>query len=380
MAVPSVQVPTPQIANNPADRGGPAISFRHATTERSLQLQTTSQALTAGTQVIEQTVDGSGFMYGIDLLVTATAAGNVANVAFQEDAPYSALDTIELRDVGGDIANVTGYGAHIAQVINHDYAWRDPNLSANAALVTAVPGNVANGGTFAYAQRVPVANNRRELIGALGNQDRAQQYQLRTILAGSAAVYSTAPTTLPTMQITRMYESYTVPAPIAPNGQRQMQLPPWYGSIRFTTEALSESSPVGGAQVQHFVRRIANTIRWQALVGRVNGSRVTFQANLPTAILLTVGDEPIFNETSNYRMALNFERHGQVMDPGVLVYDNIHDFWPGAGNELGYDYWYTQIVQNMKYQCNYPAGVGSTNNSLRIITDDMVLRRPQLAA
>lgn len=379
--VQSVQVPTPQTTSDPRQKGGPPISFRHSTTERTQQLTSeTAVALTAGTQTIERTVDGSGYIYGINLLVQAPSTSNLLNAAFTEDGPFDALDTVELRDTGADIAMLTGYALYLLNIANHDYAYRDAWQSANAALASAVSGSGPNGGTFNFALRVPVANNRREMIGALGNQDRAQQYFLKIILAAIATIYSTSPTTVPAVTISKHYESYTVPARQAANGQPQVQAPPWYGSIRQSTRTISEAVPTGGSQIPHFVRRIANTVRYHALVMRSNGSRITAAANLPTAINLQVGDEPIYSENVQYRQQRNFEIHGQVLPPGVLFYDNIHDFWPGAGGELGYDYWYTQIVQNMKYLISWPAGFGSTNNSLEFITDDMILRRPAAMA
>lgn len=375
--VQSVQVPIAQTTSNPTQRGGPPIAFRHATTERSQQLTTeTAVALTAGTQTIERTVDGSGFIYGIDLLVQAPASANLLNAQFNEDGPFNALDTVELRDVGADIALLTGYSLYLVNIANHDYAYRDAWQSGNAAIAQALSGSGPNGGTFDFDLRVPVANNRRELIGALGNQDRAQQYFLKLILAASTTIYATAPTALPAVTISKHYESYTVPARQAPNGQQQIQLPPWYGSIRQSTRTISEAAPAGGSSIPHFVRRISNTVRYHILVMRSNSSRVTAAANLPTLMNLQVGDEPIYTEMVQYRQKRNFEIHGQVLPPGVLFYDNIHDFWPGAGGELGYDYWYTQIVQNMKYLISWPAGFGTTANSLEFITDDMILRRP----
>lgn len=370
-------LPTPATAVDPAAQGGGMIPFRQATTERVSQLPSeTAVAIATSTNVFDRNIDGSGYMYGIVLRMFATAAGNSANVAFAEDGPFSALDNITLHDVNGDIVNLDGYSLYLANLINADYRGRDISQAPNANLYNVVSGNVATGGTFAFTLRVPVATNRRDLLGLLGNQDRSQSYQLRTTIAGSAALYSTAPTTLPSATIEKYYESYAVPLPAAPAGQIQAQIPPSYGTIRFTSRSVSEAAPLGGSTINHYLRRIGNTIRWVAIVLRSNGSRATANANHPTSIQLKVGDETIFQETAAYRQLHNFERYGNRMPDGVFVYDNIHDFTAGAGAEMGNDFWHTQIVQNMQYQIAYPSGFGSTSNTLTFITDDMILRAP----
>lgn len=368
-------LPGPATAVDPASSG--AVPFRAATTERVSQLPSESAvALTASTQVFDRNIDGSGYMYGIVLRMFCTAAGNSAQVDFAEDGPFSGLDNITLHDVNGDIVNIAGFALYIANLVNADYRNRDISQAANINIFNVVEGNGANGGSFAFTLRIPVATNRRDLLGMLGNQDRTQSYQLRTTLAGSASIWTTAPTVLPSITLEKYYESYSVPSQYGPGNQPQAQVSPNYGTIRFTSRSISEALPIGGSTVNHYVRRIGNTIRWLAMVLRSAGSRITADANAPTGIQLKVGDETLFQETATYRQLLNFERYGNRMPEGVFVYDNIHDFMPGAGGEIGSDYWHTQIVQNMQFQNTYPAGFGSAaNNTLEFITDDMILRQ-----
>lgn len=376
MASPAaVQLPPPATATDPQQPG--SISFRQATTERSAILQgQTAVTLNAGTQQFEDTIDGSGFIYGIVMRASATAAGNAAAVAFAEDAPFNIYDRVNFHDVNGQIIDVSGFGLYLANLMNGDYRFRDPTEASNTQIFNLVPGAGANGGSFAVTLRVPVAINRRDLIGILGNQDRAQSYGLTTPISASTTLYTVAPTALPTVSVDLMYESYTVPLGVAPSGQRQMQMPPMYGSIRSITRSLSEAAPLGGSTVNHYVRRIGQVIRGTALVFRLNSSRAAAAAVMPSQIRVLVGDEPIFNEPSWYRQLRNWEAYGNRMPNGVLIYENLHDFMPGAGYELGNDWWHTQIVQNMQFQNTYPAGFGSTGNSLEIITDDIVLRSP----
>lgn len=375
---PTVQMPPPAVEAQPGSRM--AIPFRQATTERTSQITSeTAVTLTAGTQLFDRTVDGSGFIYGVVLRAFANAAGNAALVTFTEDAPFNIYDNVTLHDVNGDIVNVNGFGLQVAQLMLHDYAWRGPQANPFTGNFNVVPGAGATAGTFAVTNRVPVALNRRELVGLLGNQDRSQVYFIRTVLSAIATIYGTSPTSVPTVTVDKHVESYSMPLPNAPvpGNAPQVQLPPLYGTIPLITRTISEAPPAGGSTVNHYVRRVGNTIRGIALVGRVNGSRAAFQAAGGFLnVNLKVGDETIFSELGTYRSFQNFEKYGDQMPDGVLIYDWMHDFWPGAGAELGADWIYSQIVQNMQFQNSYEAAVGSTNNSLELITADMVLRSP----
>ena len=350
------------------------VPFRQATIERTEILPSDTPTVTAGSQTILNQVQGTGFLYGLWLQVTAVAAGNAAVVAYNEDAPWCAISQAVLQDVTGQVVNVNGFALYIANLVNRNYGNNFIDASADPVIYNLAAGGGATDGSFAFGIRIPVGINRRDLMGILGNQDRAQVYSLNNDLAASATIYSTAPTTLPGVTIAKTYESYTVPAPSGPSGPQE-QLPPTYGTLHVLTGALSPSAPVGGAMVTHYLQRIGNTIRWIGLIFRSNGTRANADANRPTQITLKIGDQTIFNESYTYRRALMFQRFGFDLPNGVLVYDNIHDFGDAAGSEMGDDYYHTGAVQSAQFDVTYPAGFGSTNNTLEILTDDLQMRK-----
>ena len=105
-------MPTAPVAVRPAPTASGApqaggIPFREATQERVEILPSTAPAaMTAGAQRSEVPLDGVGYMYAILLNAVFTAATNVANVAYTEDAPWNAYDNVVLRDVNGELYNV----------------------------------------------------------------------------------------------------------------------------------------------------------------------------------------------------------------------------------------------------------------------------------
>jgi len=370
--VTQVQEPTP----------GASIPFRRATTFRVAQLQTSSQLLTAASAQVDVVIEGSGYIYGIDLFVNALTAGNAAATAFTEDGPWSALDTVILRDVNGELINTSGIHQRFANLYG-GYAWfKDAPVRAEAApstdtanIFSVTTGAGATGGSFLFHTFVPCGLNRRDLRGILGNQDRAQKYSLRTDFAASAAIYTVAPTTLPTMNVVRHYENYAVPAAANANGSPQQQYPDDFGILHYVTQSVNPNAPVGGATINHFLARLGNTIRLMVVVLRSGVGatpRATAEGTLPTRLQFNLGDTPIFVESVAYRRMLMYRRYGFDAPSGVLVYDFMTDIIGHASDELGDDYLFTNGLVNAQFQVTYPAGYAA-GSTFTVITDDLVI-------
>lgn len=366
----------PGVPQTEANPPGGMVPFRRATTGRTSLLPVTGPSvITASTQPVQTVVDGSGYIYGIDLFVSATGGVNgAAAVAAQEDAPYSALSSIVFGDVNGELINLDGFSLFLANLYG-GYSDHPLDGSSDANVFSAIATGAAPAtGNFAFHLTVPIAINRRSLLGLVANQDRAQKYSLRTDIAASSAIYSTAPdTTLPSVTITKTYDNYAVPAAQNANGAAQQQVPPKFGVLHFLTQSVNPSAPSGGSTVQHYLPRLGNTIRLLILVFRsTSGSRATAESTMPTRISLKLGDTPIFTEAVAYRRALMFARYGFDAPDGVLVYDFITDVINQAGAEMGEDYAFTNGLVNCQFEVTYPAGWGA-GSSLTVITDDLVI-------
>jgi hypothetical protein len=373
-ATPPVMMQGPAVTSGPGGGQNPLIPFRRATVERSTILPGESVALGAAYTSLERTIEGTGFLYAVRIGLQAVTSGNAATVAYQEDGPWNALGLITLRDPNGELVNVpNGWYLYLANLAQKNYASRWIDQSTQSVLTT---GAGATGGSFTQYLDVLVGTNRRDLTGIVGNQDRSVKYTLRTDVNPSTLIYSTAPTALPTLIVNKWLETYSVPLPVGPNGVQQQVLPDGYGTLHFTTVTTSDAAPLGGSTVNHYLRRIGNTIRFIALVFRSNNLRATAETNAPALITFKVGDDVLFTETWQNRKTKMYERYGFDFPSGVLVYDALHDFSSDAGFELGDDYLHTQALVNAQFQVTYPAGYGSTGNSLVFLTDDLVYNPP----
>ena len=371
----------PVVAQNEGNKPSSAmgiIPFRRATTPRTAIVAPTTGTMSVSQQPTQIVMEGTGYMIGIGLDVTVTTAGNAAATAYNEDAPWNFFSSIVLNDVSGELTNLDGYMQYLFNVYG-GYVAPGTLLraSTDTTLYNLVSGAGATGGSLRFHLLLPVAINTRNFLGLVGNQDRAVKYQLRDDINASTAIYSVAPTNPGSINVQRTYYSVTVPGQVNAQGIAQQIRPPKFGVQHFQTQMMSPSAPQGGSTVNHFLARLGNTIRLLVLVFRSNGSRATAESNLPTRVQFLIGDTNIFTESAAERRWIMYNRYGfdttAAAAQGVLVYDFLEDVINQAGSEIGLDYLWSNGVVNAQFQITYPAGFGSTNNSLIIGTDDLIV-------
>ncbi|MDE3097600.1 MAG: hypothetical protein KGK07_16560 [Chloroflexota bacterium] len=366
---PNVQTPIPQAAISGQQQG--RIPFRRATYERGQPMDGDTVTPGAAQQILQHTVVGDGYMYAIIDRVVANASGNAAAVAYAEDAPWSFFQRVQLNDVSGDLINLSGFELYLSNLLQGQFAVFLPDSVAHSSLFTLTSGAVGTGGSYAFSVRYPVGLNHRDLVGIAANQSQTIKYTLTETVAPSTNIYTTAPTTVPQAAITRAYVNYAVPNTTSATGVPQDVIPPSWGIIHRLSSA-SLDVPNGGSVVRHNLRQVGQTIRGLVLIFRSNGSRATAETNNPTNIQLIAGSATIFNLDWFTLKEMAFRRYGVDMPNGVLPLDWIHDFREKAGDEVGDDYLHTRDLTSLYLNITYPAGFGSTNNSLTAITDELL--------
>jgi hypothetical protein len=366
----------PALQESAAAGKSSAIAFRRASFEKPALIRTRGP-ITLGTteQRVELPIEGSDWAFGVFLDTHAVAAGNSAAVAFGEDGPESVFSDITLRDSNGPIVDgLSGFDLKWANKFGGFRATDDARLG-DPRLAQALEGSADADGSFRFGLRVPIALNRRNLLGLLGNADRTIKYYLRTTFAPLNGVYTVAPTAAPVVSVDEIYESFSAPALQNADGTPQAQVPANNGAVSFLTKTTMEAQPSPGT-INHYLRRLGLTYRFLMLVFRSNGSRATAEANAPTHIQIKIGNTMIADETYAYRRYLMSERYPNIdsFPDGVLVYDKMTDILGNqAGDELGDDWENTKNVSQYQFVITYPAGFGSTNNELTIITNDLLL-------
>lgn len=226
---PVSQAASPQSSGS-APQQPTQIPFTRAARKASQQDFSFSAVLTAGgsPQIGPMDIQTNGFLRSLELYVQATTAGNAATVAFTQDGPFVALTNMTLQDPSSEyIVNpYTGYELFLAEKYfqySGESPYVDPRGDPN---YLATAGSGGTGGSFTFALRVPLEDRMRDAFCAVPNSAANKNYRLAGNLNTSGNIYSTAPTTLPTVNVNATNFYWTEPPPsiggvatvVTPNG------------------------------------------------------------------------------------------------------------------------------------------------------------------
>lgn len=314
-------------------------------------------------------VPAYGYLRETLLVVTGTTAANAATVVFAADAPWNVIRNMVLQDSGGaQLYQMGGYASYLQQKYG-GYVFNG-NLNADTRFYSAVAGVGAGlGGSFQFV--IPItAVFMRDGVGALPNMDASSAYQLFVTSDVINTLYTTPPTTPPsvTFQLIEMAYSNppaqdlfrrpntTIPPGIAPDGS----------SVQYWSSNIFPGLGTGANTIT--INRVGNNIRGQVLVFRTAaGAR---------ADLINAGDSITYDWDGNNRYIvpryifdyLTWREYGYSSDVGVIPLMNIFDPDGRAGNELGQEYMQTVSGTRLILRFNLNAA-----GSVEVLTNDVVL-------
>jgi len=240
-----------------------AIPFTRGSTLATMKDFTATQNIGTTQQYQLQT---NAFLESLILDVSCVVSSNaVTSVTFGKDAPWTIFSQIRLDDPAGQsiIAPISGFQLYLLNIFLSDTdcnfdPTRDPGY-----FITAPTSSVGAAGSFEFRLVVPIEHRRRDALGALNNSAANQRYLLTittaTTLASttdqSVAVYTTAPTTVPTFVTISCYQQYwtSPPAVITSSaGQTAVQATPaGLGTVAFIrSETHNEVNGGGTPQIQ----------------------------------------------------------------------------------------------------------------------------------
>lgn len=164
------------------------------TIDRAIYDNTTTM-LTTPVKLPTYALDTDGFTSLMYIVMVCTTAANAATVTFDEDSPFSAIQSVQFSDTNNKpiLGPVTGHDLYLICKYggygHNDDAKNSPNFSA-------VTGAGATGGSFSFILRLPIEIVHRDGFGSLLNKSASAVYKLDITLAGAADVYGVNPTTL----------------------------------------------------------------------------------------------------------------------------------------------------------------------------------------
>jgi hypothetical protein len=322
-----------------------------------------------GQQAPNLEIPASGFLREIMLYVIGTTAANAATVVFAADAPYSAIGEITFLDTTGApcINPVTGF--ELAMLCK----WGGYKFDADpqrSQVYSVVPGAGGTGGSFAYQLYIPVEIVSRDAFGALGNQNSSAPFRVRLSTGLTTDIYTTPPTSAPSINIKTYISTWTVPPAMDPiTGLPFNRFPDGHGT---TQQWSKQQFNLAAAYQTVRYNQIGNLIRSWILITR-NAAGARIDTAMPVSFELNMNGFQIY---ANFPTALLRQQMQNAfgytttqMDTGVYVWQFTDDLDGHPGGELKDQYLRTSTGTRIEFKGTFqaPAAAGL----LTILTNDI---------
>lgn len=361
----------------PAKQAPVALAPFRAGTQPTLVNDGYSNAtqLTTATQVLPvYTPSPNNQIRGLYITCTSAATGNSATVALQGDAPWIVYQSITFSDANQKpiVGPFNGYDLMIANKFGGYQYNSDPRASA---IYSATTGSGSTAGSFTFVLYVPVEVNLRG-FGALQNQSSDSTFTLSLTLNTGALVFSTTPTTLPTVTTVISAAGWW-----KGNNPGASSTPPAAGSTQYLTKG--SYSSLNGSVQQQLSQGLGYPIRNMIFENYdvSNSTRATGNTDFPTTTQFLYKGTSYFNISKTLWQDLMSRAFGLTsttadsangLENGVFVIPwFFQDVSLHPGNELAQGYLNTnqgdlhQMIgtfngnSNLYFLCNYVATVGA---------------------
>lgn len=334
----------------------PFVASAHEHTEPAF---TTTVTTTAAIQQLNP-IDIPAYGYIRNILMEVVGAGGTGGTT-AADGPWNLFQQITLQDVNGSniYGPLDGYAAFITNLLGA-YSFRSSPADS--------PWFVATAPNPAFFLRVPVEISHKDGLGALANQNSAANYKLTLAMNTTAAVFSVAPSPLPTFTIRGWLEAWTLPAPTDNRGRPQAQVPPLLGTGQYWSQRL-QSGIVAGANTIPWTR-LGNYIRIAAFIAR-DVSNVRQNTVFPDPFQLNWDGMMIRNQSQRYnQQELSEKIAGGTVTPlptGVFAIPFNHGGPDAALGDEDPDLW-LPTTQSSRISID---GVSAVAGSIQVLTNEV---------
>lgn len=302
----------PQTTAPPA----PGPFSRHSRKASLLAFQSTGNAF--GGSISQPLKAAGGYLRALNILVEAVGGAGVAAVA-AADAPWNVIQSILLRDPFGEpVVQCGGYSLRLLNAYGGQAGFYN---NADPAVLPSFTTPAATG-NFRFRIRVPAEVISSDGYTSLPLMNASSVPSIDINLAALATVFSTVPTTVPTITI-RVEEEYWV----APVDNPNLAVPD-VGSSAQWSQSVAAQQIASAAQQEVQLPRVGTFIHSVILVLR-NSAGARIDA-FPDPIEFWVDQTPYFLEPFTRRVDEMFETFGITRPTGVLVYTFRDSTMPNA--------------------------------------------------
>jgi hypothetical protein len=258
--------------------------------------------------------------YYSDLILRFSATGGVApnsgSVVFADDAPYNLvtnlLTTLQNNNISSSqVDSISGFGLYLLNLMSH-------SGSINLASLTTLD---TTNGNFEFYLAVPRVFSYLSYMGVMGLNGSGGEPDVSLTIAGASEVYTTPPSTIPTLTVTGYYKY--LPA--------DRVLPPFYGSILQRT---SETHTLGGSGAIELNTR-GGLIKSYVFVFRDTAGNRIPSSEIPDPISINRGDSPMTKIHSVEAGALSEYYYDNSALPTGVVFSSFDVDPSGKRGRLG---------------------------------------------
>src|SRR5882724_7543309 len=193
---------------------------------------------TYGGAFMNWALTATGWLKGIWLDVLITVAGNaVATVVAAENYPANVLGNIQLNDVNNE-AIFGPFDSYTAMLVNKYGGYfnaEDPMTAATFYQVALTSTNAAAGSAH-FSLWIPLEIVRRDPLGPVASVNNTAALTLVMSLNASAAMFTTPPTSPPSVRIRGTQLFYWEPKATDKAGRQINQKPPAAGTTQYWTQ------------------------------------------------------------------------------------------------------------------------------------------------
>jgi hypothetical protein len=207
------------------------------------------------------------------LLLEFVGTGGAGAAVLAADGPFSLISEVRFLEPNGTpVLDLSGYNLELACTYGGYAGSPDPRVDPDYT-------NGGTSGNLNWEPYIPVEIDTTGR-GSLADLSSSSAFQLYLQIAQTSAVWSTAPTTLPSIAVNTYQEFWTLPNDRDADGNPQATAPPYPSTIQLWSQ-LPNIGIANNQRVQ--LNRMGNQLRVVLLVFRSGGARAESPAPNPFA-------------------------------------------------------------------------------------------------
>jgi hypothetical protein len=254
------------------------------------------------------------------------------------------FSTVNFTDAGGT-SIVGSFDSYTLAMVQKYGGYSTSGDMRASAVYSATTGAVGAGGSFNMVFRIPVEIVNRTGVGSLENTSTNSPLQLNLTLNASGKIYSTAPTTLPSVKVTARLGGYWQGPPSA-----NAQAPANFGTTQYWNRANVQALN-GASNVTLPNLGLGNPLRTEVYINNLSGG-ARDGASFPDPLEIDFRGNRVGTYSQNLwkdEMSRNYGYSSAALDSangldtGVFVLPFSQDFGNKPGDELGNGYLNTNV-------------------------------------